>query len=51
MAKRVAFDKAHMPDKRFRVEHLLEWLGSGTQWIDREVIVGAFDNQVEAMRL
>ena len=51
MAKKVAFDRLHLPDKKFRVEHLLEWLGSGTQWIDRNVIVGAFDSEVEAMRL
>lgn len=51
LASKVAFDRQHMPDIRFRVEHLLEWLGSGTQFISRDVIVAAFDNEVEAMRL
>jgi len=51
MAKKVAFDKQHMPDVRFRVEHLLEWLGSGHQFIAADVIAGAVTMEIGALKL
>lgn len=51
LASKVAFDRQHMPATRFRVEHELEWLSSGHQFIAHDVITGAVTMDVGALRL
>jgi hypothetical protein len=51
MTRKVAFDRMHMPSKKFQVEHLLQWLGNATQFIDTAVINAAFSDSVAAIRL
>lgn len=51
LSRKVAFDKAHMPATRFAVEHELQWLGSGHQFIAHEVIAAAFSAEVSCLRL
>lgn len=51
LADKVAFDKRHMPDIRFRSEHLCEFLGGGVPLIGWDVLDRASNSEVSALCL
>jgi hypothetical protein len=46
LAKKVAFDRAHMPKIRFDVEHLCSFIGSGKPYFNPIAIQAALSQEV-----
>lgn len=51
LARKVAFDREHMPPAKFKQEHEAQFLGAGVPFFDHDTIRGAYRDDVPALDL